>query len=171
MPAAVRLPCFDGEKLSPVFHNPGFYSLLGYSDEHIARTQRETNYLNVHPEDVEALKACIAAAIASEGVARHTHRVFHDGKKEYIWVQLELAARRQADGTFPAVRRVHRYNRAAINWNAGLPEAHEKTQNIINAIPGGVAIYKVSDDAFEIRLFFRRSARTERLHRPGNIAS
>ena len=68
-------------KTFPGLSNPAFYNLLGYSDEHIARTQRETDYLNVHPEDVEALKAGIAAAIASEGVARHTYRVFNDGKK------------------------------------------------------------------------------------------
>ncbi len=152
MPGGLCVYRFDGEKLSPVFHNPAFYNLLGYSDEHIARTQRETNYLNVHPEDVEALKACIAAAIASEGVARHTHRVFHDGKKEYIWVQLELAARRQADGTsllygvYTDITERHQLERR-------LAEAHEKTQNIINAIPGGVAIYKVSDDAFETVYF------------------
>ena len=152
MPGGLCVYRFDGEKLSPVFHNPAFYNLLGYSDEHIARTQRETNYLNVHPEDVEALKACIAAAIASEGVARHTHRVFHDGKKEYIWVQLELAARRQADGTsllygvYTDITERHQLERR-------LAEAHEKTQNIINAIPGGVTIYKVSDDAFETVYF------------------
>ena len=144
MPGGLCVYRFDGEKLSPVFHNPAFYSLLGYSDEHIARTQRETNYLNVHPEDVEALKASIEAAIASEGVARHAYRVFNDGKKEYIWVQLELAARRQADGTF-LLYGVYTDITERHQLESRLAEAHEKTQDIINAIPGGVAIYKVSD--------------------------
>ena len=144
MPGGLCVYRFDGEKLSPVFHNPAFYNLLGYSDEHIARTQRETDYLNVHPEDVEALKAGIAAAIASEGVARHTYRVFNDGKKEYIWVQLELAARRQADGTF-LLYGVYTDITERHQLESRLAEAHEKTQDIINAIPGGVAIYKVSD--------------------------
>ena len=144
MPGGLCVYRFDGEKLSPVFHNPAFYNLLGYSDEHIARTQRETDYLNVHPEDVEALKAGIAAAIADEGVARHTYRVFNDGKKEYIWVQLELAARRQADGTF-LLYGVYTDITERHQLESRLAEAHEKTQDIINAIPGGVAIYKVSD--------------------------
>lgn len=144
MPGGLCVYRFDGEKLFPVFHNPAFYSLLGYSDEHIARTQRETSYLNVHPEDVEALKASIAAAIADEGVARHTYRVFHDGKKEYIWVQLELAARRQADGTF-LLYGVYTDITERHQLERRLAEAHEKTQNIINAIPGGIAVYNVTD--------------------------
>ena len=144
MPGGLCVYRFDGEKLFPVFHNPAFYSLLGYSDEHIARTQRETSYLNVHPEDVEALKASIAAAIADEGVARHTYRVFHDGKKEYIWVQLELAARRQADGTF-LLYGVYADITERHQLERRLAEAHEKTQNIINAIPGGIAVYNVTD--------------------------
>lgn len=144
MPGGLCVYRFDGEKLSPVFHNPAFYSLLGYSDEHIARTQRETDYLNVHPEDVEALKASIEAAIADEGVARHTYRVFNDRKKEYIWVQLELAARRQADGMF-LLYGVYTDITERHQLESRLAEAHEKTQDIINAIPGGVAIYKVSD--------------------------
>lgn len=65
----------DGAHISPVFHNPAFYTILGYSAEHIRQIEEKTEWLGVHPEDIAPLQECIAEALGGNGIPQHTFRV------------------------------------------------------------------------------------------------
>lgn len=133
-----------GRHIYPVFHNPAFYTILGYSEEHIRRIEQRTEYLGVHPDDIALLRERVAEALKCDGVLQQTYRVWSDMKEEYQWIQLAGAVKPQPDGSklfygiYSDVSEQRRLEREIISYN-------EKMQDIINAIPGGVAIYKVSD--------------------------
>lgn len=145
-----RIPCglcvyqLKEGKIRPVFHNQIFYDITGYSEEHIQSVEQETTYLGVHPEDVVPLREKIDGLIKSGGVLRHTYRLWNDKKGEYQWIRLEGTVVTDETGckllygVYSDVSEQKRLERK-------LTEANEKMQDIINAIPGGVAIYRVSD--------------------------
>ncbi|MCH1983246.1 PAS domain-containing protein [Ruminococcus sp. OA3] len=133
-----------GRHISPLFHNPAFYTILGYSEEHIRRIEQKTEYLGVHPDDIALLRERVAEALKCDGVLQHTYRVWSDVKEEFQWIQLAGAVKPQPDGSklfygvYSDVSEQRRLEREILSYN-------EKMQDIINAIPGGVAIYRVSD--------------------------
>lgn len=65
----------EGSRVIPVFHNRVFYEIMGYSKENIQRVERETSYLNVHPEDLDALKQRIGVLLQKGGAMQDTYRV------------------------------------------------------------------------------------------------
>ncbi len=135
---------FTGKKILPVFHNPAFYQIMGYSPAHIRSVENETAYLGVHPEDQPLLEEKIRKMIAEEGVLQHTYRVWNDTLKKYRWIQLDGSAKAQNDGT-KLLYAIYSDVNEQIRLEQDLKQANEKMQDIINAIPGGVAIYRVSD--------------------------
>ena len=144
------IPCglcvyqYDGEKIRPVLHNPAFYEIMGYSGAHMRAVEQETNYLGVHPEDLMLLQQKVGETLRSNGVMQHIYRVWNDGKHEYRWIRLDGSVKAQEDGTqllygvYSDVSEQQRLERE-------LTSANERMQAVIQAIPGGVAIYKVSD--------------------------
>lgn len=135
---------YDGRTIAPVFHNPAFYEIMGYSDEHIANMEQETTFLGVNPDDLPALAQKIAETIRTGRVMRHIYRVFNDKKGEYRWIQLDGSVKAQEDGS-KLLYAVYTDVSERVRLEKELAESSEKMQDIINAIPGGVAIYKISD--------------------------
>ena len=148
--AFCSIPCglcvyqYDGKKISPLSHNPAFYEIMGYSEEHKKSLEQETAFLGVHPEDLGPLKEKIWAAIQNSGIMGHTYRVWNDREKSYHWIRLDGSVKTQKDGT-KLLYGVYSDVSSQQLLEEELTAANEKMQDIINAIPGGVAIYKVTD--------------------------
>lgn len=134
--------CKDG-KIHPMFHNPVFYDIMGYSPEHIRELELKTEFLGVHPEDLEPLKAEVERALRNGSTLRWTYRVFNDREGKYHWIKLEASVRTRQDGK--VLYGVYSDVSDQIGLEQELANANDKMQDIINAIPGGVAIYRVSD--------------------------
>ncbi|MBT9775081.1 PAS domain-containing protein [Clostridium sp. MCC353] len=134
----------DGKKILPLFHNPAFYSIMGYSEENIRNVEQSTSFLGVHPEDLERLVEAVKQAVRCSGLVHQTYRVFNDRKQEYRWIHLEGSVKTQPDGT-KLLYGVYSDVSDQQRLEKELAAANEKLQDIINAIPGGVAIYKIRD--------------------------
>lgn len=144
------IPCglcvyrYDGKNISPIFHNPAFYAIMGYSEENKQRVEEKTNFLGVHPDDLDSLMKIIRDSIKQNGLFQHTYRVFNDRMQEYRWIHLEGSVKTQNDQT-KLLYGVYSDVSQQQSLEGELARANEKMQDIINAIPGGVAIYKIRD--------------------------
>lgn len=134
----------DGAGIYPILHNPAFYDIMGYSEQHIAEVEQETNFLGVHPEDLDCLKRKVQNAIKQNSTLRHLYRLWNDKNDEYRWICLEGTVKPQVDGT-KFIYCVYSDVTQQQRLEKELTDANEQMQNIINAIPGGVAVYKVSN--------------------------
>lgn len=147
------LPCglcvyrFDGVNIKPLFHNPAFYGIMGYSKEHIDSVEQTTDFLGVHPEDVAALKEKISEAIRNNGFFQHIYRLWNDAEREYRFLRLDGAVKLQEDGT-KLLYGVYTDVSDRILLEKKLTKANERMQNIINAVPGGIARYRVENKRF-----------------------
>lgn len=147
------IPCglcvyqFDGVRISPVFHNPAFYEIMGYSDEHIRDVEQSTDFLGVHPGDADTLRQKIQQAILCNGITHHTYRVFNDRRGEYRWIRLDGSVKEKEDGT-KLLYGVYSDVSESVRLEKELTTANEKLEHIVGAIPGGVASYKVEGGRF-----------------------
>lgn len=73
---------------------------------------------------------------------RHTYRIVNGGAEK--WIRLEGSVKTQKDGK-KYLYAVYSDVTDRQQMEKDLIGANKKMQDIINAIPGGVAIYKVSD--------------------------
>ena len=144
------IPCglcvyrYDGEQISPVFHNPAFYEIMGYSEEHIRIIEEKTEYMGVHPQDCGVLQEKIQRTISTSGTMKHTYRVWNDRKEEYRWIHLQASVKTQTDKT-KLLYGVYRDVSGQVQMERELTAEKDKVKDIVNAISGGVAIYRVSD--------------------------
>ncbi|MEE0731327.1 MAG: PAS domain-containing protein, partial [Oscillospiraceae bacterium] len=134
----------EGERLFPLFRNRAFYDIMGFSEENLQRLDHETQYLNIHPEDLENLKQKIECLLQSGGAMEDTYRLWNDKRQEYHWIRLDGTLQIDEDG-WKLFYGVYRDVSEQEELKKELTIANEKMEDIINAIPGGVAIYKVSD--------------------------
>ncbi len=147
------IPCglcvyqFDGVRISPVFHNPAFYAIMGYSEAHKKDIEQSTDFLGVHPEDAGALREKIQAAILCNGTMHHVYRLFNDDLGEYRWIRLDGSVKEREDGT-RLLYGVYSDVSESVRLEKELTAANEKLEHIVNAIPGGVASYRVEGDRF-----------------------
>lgn len=145
-----RIPCglcvyrLEGEQVFPVFHNPAFCELMGYPSEHDCTVEQQTNYWGVLPEDVPVLANEIKRALQNNTVLQHTFRAWNKTQKANRWIKLEGSVKSQKNGT-KLLYGIYSDVTAQQRLQDELTAANEKMQDIINAIPGGVAIYKVSN--------------------------
>ncbi len=133
----------DGDCTS-VYRNPMFYEIMGYSDDHVAMAQDGEVFLTLCEADRPILFAEVMEMVRNGGTLSHTLRIFHDRSKSYRWVNLKGARRKLEDGSallFVAYTDVTGEKRLETDLLA----TNEKMQNLVNAIPGGVAIYRVTD--------------------------
>ena len=144
IPSGLCIYQMKNGRIYPVFHNPAFYTILGYSDEHILQTQREMTFLGVHEEDLPVLKEKVDEMLRNGTTLYHTCRVFNDKCGEYRWIRIESSIERQEDGS-QLLYAVYSDASGQKQLEKEMSDANEKMQDLINAIPGGVAIYKVSD--------------------------
>ena len=98
VPSGICVYRMENGRILPVFHNAAFYQVMGYSEENIARVNREMSFVGVHPEDIQALREKIALA-ASDGLPlSHCFRVFNDRLGEYRWIDARCSTRKHNDG-------------------------------------------------------------------------
>lgn len=160
-----NLPCglcvykFDGKRLSPIFHNPAFYEIMGYSEEHIQDVERQTDFLGVHIEDLDLLKRKIEETIQCNGTLRQIYRVFNDKKGEYCWIHLDGSVKAQTDGTkllygvYSDVSEQLHMEEELARTNEKMQEAQLEMDHLINSIPGGIASYRVEGNHFTPTFF------------------
>ncbi len=134
----------EGECLFSLFRNRAFYNIMGFSEENLQRMEQETQYLNVHPEDRESLQQKIGFLLQNGGAMQDTYRLWNDKLGEYRWIHLDGTLRTDEDGR-KLLYGVYSDVSEQELLKKELTSANEKMADIINAIPGGVAIYKVSD--------------------------
>ncbi|GAA6515089.1 PAS domain-containing protein [Phocea massiliensis] len=152
-----NIPCglcvyrYAGGNISPLFHNPAFYEIMGYSDEHIDAVERSTSFLGVHPEDLPRLRELIQRILVTGGTMGHTYRLWNDKRGEYRWIHLDSSVKTQADDS-RLLYGVYSDVSEQRHLEGELVYANEKMQDIVNAIPGGVAIYKMTN-IFETKYF------------------
>lgn len=132
-----------GERIVPLFHNTAFFEILGYSEERRMDAKEALDLSGIHPEDLGGLKEKLSALIRDGGILSHTLRVMNDRENEYRWIRLDGSVREKNGKTllFAVLNDVSGQKRLEKE----LAGANEKMEDIINAIPGGVAIYKVTD--------------------------
>lgn len=133
----------NGQAL-PVFHNHAFEKITGYSETQIRSAMQLSGCLNVHPEDAGALQSKINALVQSGQAVEHTHRLWNDREQAYHWIHLGATRHSHMDGhvyIYSVCENIDEQKRLEI----ALTDASNKLQDIINAIPGGVAIYKTTD--------------------------
>lgn len=132
IPCGLSIYQFNAGTIVPLFHNPAFYQIMGYSKEHIKMVEQNTSFLGVHPEDVDSLQKEIQKAIAYDSVMRYTYRLYNDRINEYIWIHLEGSVKPQADGTkllYGVYTDVSEQKRLELYF-----------QSTIENLPGGVAV-------------------------------
>ena len=144
----------EGESILPLFHNSAFFEIMGYSDEHIRMVIRETDYLGVHPQDLDELRVKIKKAILNGGVMRHTYRLWNDRAGEYRWIHLEGAVRTGADGrkllycVYSDAGEQKRLENELIDANGKMRETQQELDHLVNSITGGIASYQIMDGRF-----------------------
>ncbi|MEG1823276.1 MAG: PAS domain-containing protein [Cloacibacillus sp.] len=126
------------------FASERMLSYLGYSSE--AEFIEDIGGLiinSMHPEDGRQLEEDIMRAIAESGGYSVEYRMLRkDGS--YLWVQDHGRKVTAADGKEAIVSVIFDITKQK-EAELQLQKTALQMQNIINAIPGGVAIYKVSD--------------------------
>uniref|UniRef100_UPI0025E31944 PAS domain-containing protein n=1 Tax=uncultured Oscillibacter sp. TaxID=876091 RepID=UPI0025E31944 len=144
LPSGLSIHRLEGGRFTQVYCNPAFYRVMGYSQAHIGQIQGGSAFLGVHPEDRPGLLEETAALVRRGGELTRAFRVFHDRLGAYRWIRLEGKSQRLADGS-AALYGIYTDIHGEKQMEAELTAANAKMQDIINAIPGGVAIYKVTD--------------------------
>ncbi len=133
----------DGQIL-PRFCNPAFHEILGCSDALRSDAGQVLDLKRVHPEDAGPLKGKLSALIQDKGRLCHTFRLFNDKEDKYRWIRLEGSVRKLEGGEM-MLYGVFSDVSSQVRTEQELADANAKMEDIINAIPGGVAIYRVSD--------------------------
>lgn len=142
----------------PVVHNNAFFNIFGYSPEHQEQVLHTTNFLNVHPDDVQTLKEKVYDAIKTGESIEHSYRCFHDLKGTYIWIKMNAVIVAQGGGeklcyvSYTDVTKEREAQESLILVQKSLEESRrqaqealERYQQLVNAIPGGIAQYEVKD--------------------------
>ncbi len=142
----------DGRQIEPMFHNPAFFEIMGYSRENIRKVNQETSFLGVHPEDLKELVEKIKETIAENRLLCHTYRVFNDQKKEYRWIRLDGSVKVQSNEE-KLLYGVYSDVSEQVRLEKDLKEAQLEMDHLVNSIPGGIASYSVEGTRF-IPTFF-----------------
>ena len=100
--------------------------------------------MGVHPQDCGVLQEKIQRTISTSGTMEHTYRVWNDRKEEYRWIHLQASVKTQTDKT-KLLYGVYRDVSGQVQMERELTAEKDKVKDIVNAISGGVAIYRVSD--------------------------
>lgn len=128
--------------LVPVFRNTAFYQIMGYSEEHAAPGMEGELFVSICEEERPALLRAFMDVMARGGKLTRTLRIFNDQRQSECWIHLD--GQRQADD--PELLYISYTDVTKEKaLEAELTAANEKMADIVNAIPGGVAIYRVTD--------------------------
>lgn len=144
LPSGICIYRVQNGVVRPEYRNPAFYKILGVSEEYIAVSKDKMTFAGVHADDRPALRKKMAA-LKNEGKAfQHTFRIWNEREGRYRYIAAEGSTAVATDGGrfFYAL-----YSDVSeqIRLREELTAANSKMQDIVNSIPGGVAIYKVTD--------------------------
>ena len=166
VPGGMCLYLADQDGIHPVVHNQAFYKIFGYSDESVKSVQKQTDYLNVHPEDLAELQSKMTDAIQTSTPVNHTYRIFNDCRKEYIWIYLNAMIIDQPDATklcyvsytdVTEERKVQQQLIQAKNDMQILMKKEEEALNsyrtLVNTVPGGIALYEINGDKIKTMFY------------------
>lgn len=131
-------------RIYPVFRSSSFYETLGCFEEYTGEISRETAFQGIHREDLPEVKEKVNRLLRKGTALSHTCRIFNDNQGRYRWVHIDGSAEHGEDGSV-LFYAVYRDVSEQIQLKEELVRSNEQMQDIINLIPGGVAIYKVSD--------------------------
>jgi len=134
----------DKKEFNPVFRNEIYYQVMGYSDAHIKDIKQGQCAVGVHTEDLSCLKDKISGVLNSKEKLDYVFRAFHDKDNCYHYFRITGSVQ-PIDEEAVLFYVVYEDVTEEKKLKSDLHEANEKMQGIINTIPGGVVIYKVSD--------------------------
>lgn len=155
--ALLSIPCglcvyqLDWPRIIPILQNARFCEDGGYDGVEQQSPDELVSILGVHPEDAGILREKLYHAYQQGGLLKDTCRLWDPQVKEYHWTSLDGVVKLQPDGK-RLLYGVFTDISERVYLEKELTQANEKMQGIINAIPGGVAIYKVSE-VFEAQYF------------------
>ena len=144
IPGGVCVYLYKEGRIYPVFRNSSFYETLGCFEEYTGEISRETAFQGIHREDLPEVKEKVNRLLRKGTALSHTCRIFNDNQGRYRWVHIDGSAEHGEDGSV-LFYAVYRDVSEQIQLKEELVRSNEQMQDIINLIPGGVAIYKVSD--------------------------
>ena len=144
IPSGLTIYRSEKERLIPIYRNPAYYQVTGFSEEHIAQIRQGIPFVGVHEQDLPGLQEKGAQLLKNGGTLKHTFRILNDRLGCYRWLHIESTREEQADGSF-LLYCAYTDVSEERQLEGELTADNEKLQNIINAIPGGVAIYRVTD--------------------------
>ena len=98
----------------------------------------------VHPQDRSALQSALAQLRDQRGALQHSFRVWDAARKTYRFIRIDASIRTLPQTGAVLVALLQDVSEQ-FTLQTQLNTANQKMQEIINAIPGGVAIYKVTD--------------------------
>ena len=132
-------------EVRPVYHNSAYYQVMGYSEEHIEAIRQGAIFVGVHPDDLPALHEKTALFLENGEDLVHVFRLFHDKSSCYRWLRLKGSRQYLKDGSaliYTSYTDVTEEKRLETEFH----NATVKMEDIVNAIPGGVSLYRVTDD-------------------------
>ena len=144
LPSGLAIYRLNNGQLCSVFRNLAFYRVMGYGEEHIVQSEAGQLFINIIDEDRSALLEKTMEALKSGEEMVYTLRVFNAQLQSLRWIHLEGSRQIQADGSV-LLYIIYTDVTEERQVESELAAANEKMQDIINAIPGGVAIYKMTD--------------------------
>lgn len=144
IPSGLTVYRSEKESLIPIYCNPAFYKVTGYSEEHIAQIRRGVPFVGVHEQDLPGLHVKGADLLKNGGTLNLTLRIFNDRLGCYRWLHIDSTREEREDGSFLLYCAFTDVS-GERQLEGELTAANEKMQDIINAIPGGVAIYRMTD--------------------------
>ena len=144
LPGGLAIYQLNNGQLCSVFRNLAFYRVMGYGEEHIAQSEAGQLFINIVEEDQPALLKRAMEVLKSGEEMVYTLRVFNDQLQSRRWIHLEGSRQIRADGSV-FLYIIYTDVTEERQVESELASANEKMQDIINAIPGGVAIYKITD--------------------------
>lgn len=99
------IPCglcvyrIDGNRLTPVLHNPAFFNMIGCSEDHFTPAEQIGNDLGVHPDDLPTFQAMVQETIHNGVTLCHTCRLWNEDRSEYRWIHIESTLKTRKDGS------------------------------------------------------------------------
>lgn len=155
----------DKSGFHPVVHNKAFFDIFGYSPEHQKAVLNNTNFLNVHPEDLDQLRLLVYDAVQTGKQVNHTYRCFNDIKNRYIWINLNAVVISQNGeklcyASYTDVTGEREIQDKLVDTQQHLEvmktqaqDALEGYRSLVNAVPGGIAQYEIVGSGIRTKFF------------------
>ena len=151
IPDGLAIYRINNGKVYPVYQNSAYFQVMGYSKKNIEAIRQGATFTGVHPDDLLPLLEKTAVFLKIGGELIHIFRAFHDKNHLYRWFRLRASKQHLQDGSV-LIYTTYTDVTEEKRLETELCDAKVKMEDIINAIPGGVALCRVTD-IFEIVYF------------------